>query len=73
MSDRSKYKILNEGQKVKFTFYEITGIGIIRGRQVRYNPLPNLYIIEIVESNIDVNDYPYSCIEVSQEGLELIE
>ena len=65
--------VLLQDQKVEFNFFDLHGIGIIKGRRVQYYPLSDMYIVEMVESTIEVEDYPYSCIEIPQNCLKLIE
>ena len=52
-----------ENQIVKFKYMELEGSGKIKGRTLTWYSY-DFYIIEIIESNIDKSDYPYSCIQI---------
>lgn len=62
-----------EGDKVSFDLGPLLGgqgIGIVRGKASEH--IVDFWIVEVLESNIDKNYYPWSCISVMHTALKRI-
>jgi hypothetical protein len=73
MGDPRDKPVFAEGEKVSFDFGSLgsgQGTGIIRGKISEH--IVDFWIVEVLESNIDKNYYPWSCISVMHTCLRRI-